>query len=317
MNNTICNVPGISVGHAHDLKAGTGCTVIIPEKESVCGLHVSGGAPGTRETDALHSVNLVQQVNALYLGGGSAYGLAGAEGVMRWCEENNRGFNVGVGIVPIVPGAVIFDLGFSDYKTRPDLQMGYQACLNASSDECRIGNVGAGAGATIGKGRAVEGQMKGGLGMSSCRIGDIIISALVVVNCFGDIIDYKTGRIIAGTRSESGDSFKGTNEYLKEAIVNGINPLYSNTTLGVIATNVRLTKTEATKISMMTHDGYARVINPIHTMHDGDAIFTLSMGDLEADLSTVGAIAADVMSDAIIAGVNAAETLRGVPGLAG
>lgn len=169
MLNSICDVPGILTGHAQNKAGGTGCTVIIAEDSAVCGVEVAGGGPGTRETDALNPVNLVQAVNAVYLGGGSAYGLAGADGVMRWCEENGKGFDVGVGIVPIVPGAVLFDLPVSDYKARPDADMGYQACVNASKNEKAMGNVGAGTGATIGKARGMDGIMKGGSAPQACE----------------------------------------------------------------------------------------------------------------------------------------------------
>ena len=317
MLNSICDVPGILVGHAQNKEGGTGCTVIIAENTAVCGVDVAGGGPGTRETDALNPVNLVQSVNAVYLGGGSAYGLAGADGVMRWCEENGMGFDVGVGVVPIVPGAVLFDLPIGSYSVRPDSDMGYKACCNASSTEAGMGNIGAGTGATIGKARGLDGMMKGGLGTASIKIGKVVIGALVAVNCFGDIIDSTNGKIIAGARPETGSEFLGCLHYYKQSIENGINPLGTNTTIGAIATNAKLTKSQATKISMMAHDGYARAINPIHTMHDGDTIFTLSTGDIEADISSIGAIAAEVMSMAIVAGIKAAKTAYGLPGYAG
>ncbi|MBI9106967.1 MAG: P1 family peptidase [Spirochaetales bacterium] len=316
MINSICDVPGILVGHAQNTEGGTGCTVIIAVEPAAAGVDVAGGGPGTRETDALNPINLVQTINAVYLGGGSAYGLAGADGVMRWCEENGKGLDVGVGIVPIVPGAVLFDLPIASYSIRPDAEMGYQACLNATATECSMGNVGAGTGATIGKGRGPAGLMKGGIGTASLTVGDVVLGAIVAVNCFGDIIDEKTGKIIAGTRPEEGSEFQGTLSYLKQSL-NGINPIKSNTTIGVIATNARLTKPQATKVAKMTHDGYARAINPIHTMYDGDSVFCMSTGDIEADLTVIGSMAAEVMSMAIIAGIKAAKTAYGVPGYAG
>ena len=316
MLNSICDVPGILVGHAQDEKGGTGCTVVIAEEAAPCGVNVAGGGPGTRETDALNPVNLVQAVNAVYLGGGSAYGLAGADGVMTWCEENKKGFNVGVGIVPIVPGAVLFDLPVGSYKARPDAAMGYAACSNATRDESRLGNIGAGTGATIGKSRGAVGIMKGGLGTASIKIGEVVIGAIVAVNCFGNVIDPSTGEIIAGVRPESGEEFMPSTYYMKEVLNTGINPLSGNTTIGVIATNAKLNKIQATKISMMTHDGFARAINPIHTLHDGDTIFTLSTGDIEADISSIGAIAAEVMAEAIVAGIKAAKSAYGIPGYA-
>lgn len=314
MLNSICDVPGIKVGHAQNSESGTGCTVIIPNDPAPCGFEVAGGGPGTRETDALNPINLVQTVNAVYLGGGSAYGLAGADGVMRWCEENGKGLETGHGIVPIVPGAVLFDLPVGDGKIRPDSDMGYQACLNASADESSMGNIGAGTGATIGKARGKAGMMKGGLGTASTKIGDLIIGAIVAVNCFGDIIDFKTGRIIAGVRPEDGNEFRGCVNYYRNSISSGINPISSNTTIGVIATNAKFSKIQGAKIAKMAQDGFARAINPIHTMFDGDTIFALSTGELEADISAIGAIAAEVMSEAIVRGVMAAKTAYGFPG---
>ena len=316
MLDSICDVPGILVGHEQDAEGATGCTVIIAEEPAVCGVDVAGGAPGTRETDCLDPVNFVQTVNAVYLSGGSAYGLAGADGIVRWCEENGKGLDVGVGIVPIVPGAVLFDLPIGDYHSRPDADMGYRACLNANAAECSLGNVGAGTGASIGKARGPEGIMKGGLGTASIKIGDLIIGAIVAVNCFGDIIDHSTGEIVAGTRPESGAEYKGTVSYLMNTL-DGVNPIKSNTTIGAIATNAVLTKPQATKIAKMTHDGFARAINPIHTMYDGDSVFCMSTGQVEADITVIGSLAAEVMSRAIVRGVKAAKTAYGVPGYAG
>ena len=305
------------VGHAQDEAGGTGCTVVIPERPAVCGVEVAGGGPGTRETDALNPANFIEAVHAVYLGGGSAYGLAGADGVMRWCEENGRGLDVGVSFIPIVPGAVLFDIPVGDPKCRPDFGMGYQACLNASAGECRMGNVGAGTGASVGKAFGTDRMMKGGLGTASMEADGIVIGALVAVNCFGDVIDPATGKIIAGLRTESGDDFAGSVGVLKEHIIGGLNPLECNTTIGVIATNARLTKAQAKRVSIMAHDGFARTINPIHTMHDGDSIFTLSAGEQEADVTVVGALAAEVMALAVVNGVKAAKTAFGLPGCAG
>ena len=317
MLNSICDVPGILVGHAQDEIGGTGCTVVIPEEPAVCGVEVAGGGPGTRETDALNPANFIEAVHAVYLGGGSAYGLAGADGVMRWCEENGRGLDVGAGVVPIVPGAVLYDLPVGDFTSRPDSRMGYHACLNASAGECRMGNVGAGTGASVGKALGTAFMMKGGLGTASMEAGGIVIGALVAVNCFGDVADPSTGEIVAGLLAESGGGFAGSPEILKEHITGGLNPLASNTTIGVVATNARLTKAQVKRISMMAHDGFARAINPIHTMHDGDTVFTLSTGNEEADVSAVGTLAAEVMARAVVNGVRAAKTAFGIPGCAG
>jgi L-aminopeptidase/D-esterase-like protein len=315
MLDSICDVPGIKVGHAQDDIGGTGCTVILPDNDAVCGVEVAGGGPGTRETDALNPVNLIQGVHAVYLGGGSAYGLAGADGVMAWCEENGRGFDVKVGIVPIVPSAVLFDLPVADYHSRPDKAMGYQACINATSNESRCGNVGAGMGASVGKTNGMEFAMKGGLGTASMKCGDVVIGAIVAVNCLGDVIDPTTGKIIAGVLNEDKTDFAGTINIYKELISQGIQPKLSNTTIGAIATNAALTKAQAKKVSMMAHDGFARVINPIHTLHDGDTIFTLSTGKQEADISIIGALAAEVMATAVLRAVRSAETMFGIRGL--
>lgn len=316
MLNSICDVPGILVGHAQDNEGGSGCTVIITEDSATCGVSVAGGGPGTRETDALKVENLVEKINAIYLGGGSAYGLAGASGVMKWCEENKKGLNVGVGIVPIVPGAVLFDLPVADFKCRPNLEMGYQACCNASKKESSNGNIGAGTGATVGKLCGFSRMMKGGIGTASIKIGDIIIGAIVAVNSFGNIIDPSSGKIVAGALSEDGSNFEETSLYIKNLLKNNAsNPFSSNTTIGVIATNASLNKAQATKIAQMAHDGFARAINPIHTMFDGDTIFTLSTGNKGADVSAIGSIAADLMSTAILNAVRAAKTAYGITGL--
>ena len=236
---------------------------------------------------------------------------------MRWCEENGRGFDVGVGIVPIIPGAVLFDLPVGDYKSRPTADMGYKACVNASRTESRCGNIGAGTGATIGKALGMGNVMKGGLGTASLILDEVVIGALVAVNCFGDIIDQTNGKIIAGVRNNDGTGFADTIQIYKDSIAKGVNPLSSNTTIGVIATNAKLSKPQATKVSKMTHDGYARSIKPIHTLHDGDTVFTLSTGDITADISILGTLAAEVMSLAIVRAVKAAKTAFGIPGFAG
>ena len=317
MRDSICDVPGIKVGHAQDDIGGTGCTVILPDNAAVCGVDVAGGGPGTRETDALNPVNLIQGVHAVYLGGGSAYGLAGADGVMTWCEENGRGYDVGVGVVPIVPSAVLFDLPVADYHARPDKSMGYQACVNAKTDETRCGNVGAGTGASVGKTKGMDLAMKGGLGTASMTCNGIVIGAIVAVNSVGDVINPASGEIIAGVLNDDKSGFAGAMNVYKQLLGSGDESKVttSNTTIGAIATNASLTKAQATKVSMMAHDGFARVINPIHTLHDGDTIFTLSTGDKKADVSMIGALAAEVMATAVIRAVKTAETRYGIKGL--
>lgn len=310
MMDSITDVPKIKVGHAHNLAAATGCTVVICESGAVAGVDVRGGAPGTRETDLMNPGNLVEKVHAIYLSGGSAFGLDGASGVVRYLEEKGIGFDTGVAKVPIVPGAVLFDLSIGDSKIRPDSAMGYEACLNISDNNSLMGNVGAGAGATIGKILGDDFAMKGGLGTASVKSGELVVGALVAVNCLGDIIDIYTGKLIAGALNKTRDGLISTIELMKRGVPYTA-ALGTNTTIGVIATNARLSKAEAHRVAFMAHDGYARAINPVHTMFDGDTIFCMAIGEVDADISTVGALAADTMARAIVKGVKAAESLYG------
>jgi len=312
IKDTITDVPGIKVGHSQNLKAGTGCTVVICEKGAVAGVDVRGGAPGTRETDLLNPVNLVNQVHAIYLSGGSAFGLDGASGVMKYLEEKGIGFDVVVTKVPIVPGAVLFDLGVGDYRIRPDAQMGYEACLKASEEEVRQGNIGAGTGATVGKIFGGLRCMKSGLGTASFKSQELIVGAIVAVNCFGDVIDPESGEIIAGTLTEDKKGFIKTMSLLKSLPQGSGRDFSTNTTIGVVATNAELTKAGATKVAMMAQDGYGRTINPAHTMFDGDTIFCMATGETEAGVNVVGAIAAEVMARAIVKAVKSAESLYGL-----
>lgn len=315
MDNSITDVPGILLGHAQNREAATGCTVILYENGAVTGVDVRGGAPGTREISALEPENYVQEAHAVYLGGGSAYGLDGAAGVMEYLEERNAGLDVGVCRVPIVPGAVLFDLPVVRSDIRPDKKMGYEACKNATSPNILQGNVGAGTGATVGKPAGMAAVMKGGFGTASFQSGDLIVGAAVAVNSFGDVVDPETGKIIAGVRTPDGKEFADALKVITAAheeesrVFKG-----SNTTIGVIATNARLTKPQATKVAMMGHDGYARTINPVHTMYDGDTVFCMATGVVETDLTTVGSIAAYVMAVAVINGIKAADSAYGIPG---
>ncbi|MGQ9625425.1 MAG: P1 family peptidase [Anaerolineae bacterium] len=319
--NAITDVDGIKVGHATDSQALTGCTVVLCEKGAVAGVDVRGSAPGTRETDLLAPTNLVEKVHAILLTGGSAYGLAAADGVMRWLEERGVGFPVGVGVVPIVPGAVLFDLALGDPKVRPSAQMGYAACRSASGGPVEEGNVGAGTGATVGKLFGLEWAMKGGLGTASVELrSGAIVAALVAVNAFGDVVDPSSGRILAGARQPEG-GFVNTALALqrmafKEEVpgtleVPGTFP--TNTTIGVIATDARLTKAQATKLAQMAHDGLARAVRPAHTLFDGDTIFALSLGEKEAPLNALGAAAARAVEEAILRGIRTAEGVGGIP----
>jgi L-aminopeptidase/D-esterase-like protein len=314
MSGSITDVPEIEVGHSQDLAAGTGCTVVICRKGAVPGAAVHGGAPGTRETDALRPENVIPAAHAVFLAGGSAYGLDCGAGVMRYLEENGVGFDAGGFLVPIVPGAVIFDLGFAQPKVRPDARMGYEACRAASRAEARQGNVGAGCGATIGRlAGNMLGHVKGGLGTASIRVGDLVVGAIVAVNCNGDVTDPATGEVIAGTLAPDGRRIAGALS-LMTGMTEGFRDVFSkNTTVGVVATNASLTKAMATRVAMMGQDGYARTINPVHTLGDGDSVFCLGTGSLAADINLVGTLAAAVMAEAVVNGVRAAESHRGVP----
>jgi len=314
LNDAITDVPGIEVGHAQDLEAATGCTVILCRSGATTGVSVHGGAPATRETDCLRPENVVTEAHAVVLTGGSAYGLNSAGGVMRYLEEQGIGYDVGVTRVPIVATAALNDLAFGDHRIRPGAAMGYSACLNASKKNTEQGNVGAGTGAAIGRleGNA-RGMVKGGLGAASFSIGELIVGAIVAVNCNGDVIDAETGETLAGTLNPERTGVAGAmkllttqNEQYKEGFP-------SNTTIGVVATNARLNKAIATRVAMMAQDGYARAIIPIHTFGDGDVTFCMSTGKLQADPNRVGAIAAWVMARAVVKAVKAAESLHGVP----
>lgn len=324
LHNMITDVPGINVGHAHDEEAITGCTVVLCEQGAVGGVDQRGGAPGTRETDALHPLHLVQKVHAVVLSGGSAFGLDAASGAVRYLEERGVGFDVRVARVPIVPAAILFDLNIGRADVRPDAHMGYQACMNASAGEVQSGNVGAGIGATVGKILGIGQAMKAGIGTASAEIGGgVIIGALVAVNAFGDVIDPKSGGILAGARSLRKGPIKiGAEEYFANTLevmrsLAGKTILKfatrENTVIGVVATNAALDKEQANKVAQMAQDGLARAIRPAHTMLDGDTIFALSTGNKTADVNTVGAYAAEVFTQAILNAIFSAEPLAGLP----
>jgi L-aminopeptidase/D-esterase-like protein len=314
VRDSITDVPGIEVGHAQDLPGGTGCTVVLCREGAVTAVAATGGAPATRETDCLKPENLVPVAHAVLLTGGSAYGLDCAGGVMRHLEEQKIGIDVGVTRVPIVPAAALNDLAFGDPRARPDPAMGQQACRNASADEARQGNVGAGTGASIGRlaGNA-RGMVKGGLGTASFRVGELVIGAIVAVNCNGDVIDPETRETLAGTLTPDGKAVAGAMKLLTAAGGRFTGGFPTNTTIGVVATNAALTKATATRVALMAQDGLARTICPIHTLGDGDVIFCMGTGSLEADVNRVGAIAAWIVERAIVNAVKAAETLHGVP----
>jgi L-aminopeptidase/D-esterase-like protein len=309
----ITDVDGIRVGHFTDTRRPTGCTVILYEPGAVAGVDVRGSAPGTRETDLLKPTNLVDKVNAIILSGGSAFGLDTATGVMRYLEERGAGFATSGGRVPIVPAAILYDLNVGDGKIRPDAEAGYKACMNAKRGPVEEGSVGAGAGATVGKfggGR----PMKGGIGTSSIMLGNgLIVGAIVAVNCVGNVVDPKTGRTVAGARTADGKSFINVIDAYRSGAPTA--PRGQNTTIGVVATNARFDKTQMTKVAEMAHDGMARAINPVHTPSDGDTLFAMSTAAAAAvpNLTAIGALAAEAVSEAILRAVMKARSVPGYP----
>jgi L-aminopeptidase/D-esterase-like protein len=322
--NSITDIQGIMVGHAHDEEALTGCTVILCEEGAVGGVDQRGGAPGTRETDPLRPMHLVQKVHAVVLSGGSAFGLDSATGVVRYLEEKGVGFNVRVARVPIVPAAILFDLGVGKGDVRPDAAMGYAACVNASRERPAEGNAGAGMGATVGKILGPPGAVKSGIGTASIDLGrGAIVGAIVAVNAFGDVIDPDGGAILAGVRPvEAGPiSIGGRDTYADSMKVMlslaGKAMLHfgstGNTVIGVVATNAKLDKEQANKVAQMAHDGLARTVRPAHTMLDGDTLFALSLGRKKVDTNVIGAFAAEAVAQAIVRAVACAETIGGIP----
>ena len=311
----LTSIPGFKVGHAQDMDALTGCTVILCPPNTVGGVDQRGGAPGTRETDLLHPMHLVNQVTAILLTGGSAFGLDAAAGVMRYCEENKMGFDANYATVPIVPAAVLFDLGIGDPNIRPDAEMGYQACLNASGDPPAEGNVGAGTGATVGKVLSPKMSTKSGIGTAVVDLGGGgKVAAIVAVNAFGDVVDPESGEIIAGARGIKGyaDTLKVMKSFVGRKVM-GFSTGPDNTVIGVVATNVKLNKEQITRVAQMAHNGLARTIRPAFTLLDGDTVFALSSGEVEMDLNIVGAYAAIAYQEAILSAVNSAEKAGGIP----
>jgi L-aminopeptidase/D-esterase-like protein len=322
--NTLVDVPGIKVGHAQNDEALTGCTVILCEKGAIGGVDQRGGAPGTRETDLLRPMHMVEKAHAILLGGGSAFGLDAATGVVRYLEAKGIGVNTGVAMVPIVPSAILFDLAIGSASIRPDADMGYQACLNASTKSVAQGNVGAGTGASVGKVLGMGQAMKSGIGSASISVGGgLIVSALIAVNAFGDIVEPHSDKIIAGARTlQKGPVKLGNGEYFADTMKifqtmagRTIMKFASNqnTVIGVVATNAKLTKEETNKVAQMAHNGLALTIRPAHTMLDGDTIFALATGEKKADVNIVGAFAVEVVSQAIVNAVRFAVSAGGIP----
>ncbi|MCU9807968.1 P1 family peptidase [Paraclostridium sp. AKS46] len=307
MFNNILDVKGIKVGQVEDKEGLTGCTVIICEDGGVCGVDVRGSAPGTRETDLLDPINMVQKVHAIVLSGGSAFGLESTCGVSRYLEEKGIGFDVGVAKVPIVTGAVLFDLGVGDPKCRPNIEMGYKACQIANNIELKQGNYGAGCGATVGKIRGSEFCTKGGIGSYSIKLDNgLVVSAIIAVNAFGDV--YENGQVIAGVLNDDKNDFLNTYDLMKKGVNKGGFNI-DNTTIGAVVTNAKLSKAECKKISQMAHNGFAKSIFPIHTPHDGDTIFTLATGEVETDITLLGSIASEVVEKSVINAIkNASKT---------
>ncbi len=313
----LTDIEGIKVGHFTDSRRPTGCTVVLCEGGAVAGVDARGGAPGTSQTDILNPMNTAQQIHGLALAGGSAFGLEAGTGVVRYLRERGLGFAIGPFKVPIVPTAVLFDLALGDQKIYPTAESGYQACLAASSGKIQEGNFGAGAGCAVGKLFGPGLEMKSGIGTASIVVGKtgLVVAALTAVNAVGDVHDFRTGKILAGARSPDGKGFLNS----MEIILSGgyvLSPAAnSNTTIGVVATNARLSKAEITKVAQMAHDGLARTINPVHTQFDGDTIFGLATGTLKLKVSagTVGMIAAAVTAQAVIRAVTEAEGIPGLP----
>lgn len=307
--NAITDVPGIRVGHVTDTEAMTGCTVVLcPPEGAVGGVDQRGGAPGTRETDLLRPMHLVERVHAVLLAGGSAFGLDAATGVVRWLEERSIGFDARVARVPLVPAAILFDLDVGRSDVRPDAAMGYAACQAAVDGPVAEGRTGAGTGCTVGKVLGSGSTAKSGLGTASVYLGGgLVVGSIVAVNAFGDVIDPDSGAILAGTRSLTGGGFANTLTIMKGMVGKTVLRFAGrgHTVIGVVATNARLTKEEANKVAQMAHDGLARTVRPAHTMFDGDTFFALATGEKRADVNLVGAYAAEVVAEAIVRAVKA------------
>jgi L-aminopeptidase/D-esterase-like protein len=308
--SAITLVDGIEVGHFTDPRRPTGCTVIIAREGAVAGVDVRGAAPGTRETDLLHPSNLVDRVHAITLAGGSAWGLDAASGVMQWLEEQGIGLPVGFGLVPIVPAAVLFDLPVGNPKIRPDAHAGYQACVAASKEAPEEGNVGAGAGALVGKIFGLENAMRGGIGHASLTVDGVTVGAIIACNAVGDVLDPATGKVLAGARGADGQLLNS-----RQALLSGLAPkpvlAGTNTTIGVIATDAVLTKAQAHRLAQVAHDGLARSINPVHTMSDGDTLFAMGTGQSgkTAGMLQLSAMAAEVTALAVVRAILAAKGL--------
>jgi L-aminopeptidase/D-esterase-like protein len=325
-NRTLTAVTGIRVGHFTLTERPTGCTVVLVDGDAVGGVSQRGGAPATRETDVLNPLNLVDHVNAVVLTGGSAFGLDSAGGVVRWLEEHNIGFQTAAGKVPIVPAAAIYDLAVGDNpKVRPTADCGYKAAAAATKRAVAEGSLGAGAGATVGKLGGFSEHAgypgskllptKSGLGSAALTLPNgLVVAAVVAVNAVGDVIDPNTGRVVAGARTPDG-TFADARKILRSGGPLSASRPGENTTIGVVATNARLTKAQVNRVALMADDAYARAISPSHTMGDGDTVFALATGRWigETDVTTVGALAAEALAEAIVRAATQATGIRGIP----
>ena len=314
----IGDVPGVRVGHYTDLESATGCTVVLCEDGAVGGVDVRGSAPGTRETDLLRPGNLVTEVNAILLSGGSAFGLDAASGVVRYLEEWGKGLRFGSALIPIVSAAILFDLGVVTGKVRPGPDEGYAACLDASADGVAEGSVGAGTGATVGKALGLERAVKGGIGTAAVDLGrGLVVGAIVAVNAVGSVFDADTGHLVAGPRREDGAMLDSMELITSPGYDGRGDAPRTNTTIGVVATNARLNKEQANKLASVAHDGLAMAVRPAHTMSDGDTIFALATGTSEepASMNRLCAASALCVSRAIVRGVREAKGVGGIPGV--
>ena len=324
LRNDIIDVPGIKVGHWTDLESATGCTVVICPSHVVGGVDVRGASPGTRETDLLRPENSIQEIHAVLLGGGSAFGLAASDGVMKYLEEKSLGFRAGDQIIPIVPGAILFDLGLGNSSVRPDKISGYEACLDSETATLLQGSVGAGTGATVGKTSHIKNGFKGGIGSSSRYVGGgIVVGALMAVNSVGSIHDPVDGTLIAGPRNKHGVMVSAEEDLMKNQIPSEKQESF-NTTIGVIATNARLTKSQTSRLATIGHDGIALSVRPAHLSGDGDTVFALAsnvMSDVGIDLTPIYGMdqilvsAVSCVSEAIVKAVKNAKGVAGIPGL--
>ncbi len=313
MTGSLTQVPGLRIGHYTDLKAATGCTVVLCEHGAVPGVHVSGASPGGREIELLRPGYSVNLVHGILLSGGSAYGLDAAGGVMRFLEERGAGFDTVAGVVPIVASAIIFDLSIGEARVRPTADNAYEACCAATVSEDSEGSIGAGTGATVGKCLGMEHATKGGIGMASVDLGnDGIVAALIVVNAWGDVLDPRCGQIIAGPRDLASAGFLRTADLLKQSRVRRPFPS-SNTVIGVVATNVRLRKSQTHRLAQMAFTGLARTIDPCGSMYDGDTLFVLSSGDRRCDMNVLGVGAVEAVAEAVQRAVFQAVSVAGIP----